>query len=215
MNREVTVSGMQITAKSDSVYLLISSSKTTAAEIQTEGVITAVATVDENAAKVFPSAHESITNNATAGTETNWYYQVANAPTASASTSEKVILSGENFDQYVIKRTVYVVLAAGSNSATNLKVTSAEITSNSTATGEATTLTPVKVVVASSTACVELDSTTTSSTTPLAATVTNDTVIALDIFIYYNGADNSVYTNNIANLEGANIKLTFAVDAAA
>lgn len=59
---------------------------------------------------------------------------------------------------------------------------------------------------------VELDSAHTSSDVVLINSITDQTLIALDIYIYYNGADESVYTNNIVNLDGARINLEFSVD---
>ena len=211
MNKTVTATGMQVTAKSDSVYLLIGSGETdTLEEIQEANKITTALTIGTEDAKVFPSAHETVANTTAALSAGNWYYQVADDPTASVSHSEKKVLG--SLDGYVLHKVVYVTLAKGSSSANNLKVTGATITSNATATGGSKTLTPVKILVTSSTAVVELDSTHTSSDTPLATTVTDGAVIQLDIFIYYNGADEAVYTNNIANLDGAKIDLTFGVD---
>ena len=254
MNREVTATGMQITAKSDSVFLLIGSGDNdTAGEIQTAGTITTALTVDSTAAQVYPSAHDTVTNTSEA-TATNvsklnhyaddaqnptetitidaynalpaadqsnwvavnadgtvWYYRIADAVTASASTKQYNYLATVD-SSYVIHKTCYITLAAGSNDATNLKVTNMAITGNGTATGSNQTIAPVKVLITTSEAAIELDSTTTSSNTALAATVTDDDVVQVDIFIYYNGNDNAVYTNNVANLNGATIDLTFAVD---
>ena len=49
------------------------------------------------------------------------------------------------------------------------------------------------------------------SNTPL----TDSTVLTVNIYIYYDGSDSSVYTNNIANLGAATIDLAFDVDAIA
>lgn len=251
MNRTVTATGMQVTAKSDSVFLLIGTDDTAAA-IQTAGTITTALTVDSAAAQVYPSAHDAVTNTADATATnvsnvyryhltsddtqtitleqyaalssgdkalytadnrngTNWYYKIADAVDASTSTKGANYLTTVDAT-YVIHKTCYVTLAAGSNDASNLKVTGMAIASNSTATGGSATITPVKVLVTTATAAVELDSTTTSSDTVLAATVTSSAVVQIDIFIYYNGNDAAVYTNNVANLDGATIDLTFGVD---
>ncbi len=253
MNKTVTATGMQVTAKSDSVFLLIGSGDDdTVSEIQSAGTLTTALTVDSSEAQVYPAAHDTFTTAADAlatdishdtgyyyltgspttkitadawallGTDdqanyiketviaSNWYYKIADAPTASASTKDATYLTG--LTGYVVHKTCYVTLAAGSNTATNLQVTGMTITSNGTAAGSGATFAPVKVVVASASAVVELDSTTTSSTTPLAATVTDSGVVKLDIFIYYNGAHDSVYTANVTNLDGANISLSFGVN---
>lgn len=208
MNKEVRATGMQITAKSDSIYLLISSAKKTASEIQTENAITTALTITSEDSKVYPSAHKAITNISEAATATNWYYDIAVDSSASTGKGTQTELSSTNFSQYVLHKTVYMTVAKGSNPATNIKV-SASITSNSTATGGSATLAPVKVLVGVGANIVELDSTTTSSDTVLVASLDDASVETVEIYIYYNGADAAVYTNNIANLDGANIDLTF------
>ena len=59
MNKEVKATGMQITAKSDSVYLLIMEGEKTAPEVQTNNSASAAATNPENTA-MLPAAHETI-----------------------------------------------------------------------------------------------------------------------------------------------------------
>ena len=252
MNREVSATGMQVTANSNSVFLLIGSGDNdTYTEIQNAGTITTELAVDAEAAKLYPAAHATITNTTDADnanvqhetgyyyltsdstqkitkadweakepTEkenytkevtdpfTNWFYKIADAPTASTSSKAPTYLTSTT--GYVIHKTCYVTLAAGSNDATNLRVSALTLTSNNTAT--AGTYAPVKVLVTSPTAAVELDSTTTSSDTVLAATLTDDAVVQIDIYIYYDGNHSSVYTANVANLDGANISITFDVD---
>lgn len=254
MNASVTATGMQITAKSDSVFLLIGSGETdTVSEIQTANSTTTALTVGAEEAKVLPSAHDSITNTATATatdvsnlhhyqliaephTEasleeyagmtseqkalyegvnqagTNWYYKIADSATASASTKGAHYLATVD-SAYIIHKICYVTLAAGSNDATNLRIKSATVASNSTATGLNPTLDPVKILVTSATNCVEFDKDgLTNDSTVLAAAVTDDEVVQLDIFIYYNGADDDVYTNNVANLDGATVNFAFDVN---
>lgn len=212
MSTSVSATGMQITAKASSVYLLINTGENdTAAEIQAANAKTIPLAITAEDSKVYPAAHETLANATAASTLTNWYYKVADTPGASTSTGEKTTLT--SFDGYVLRKTVYITLAAGSNEAANLKVTGATFASNNSATGSGTkTFEPVKVVVASSTAVVELDKSTTSSATVLAASLSDSTVITLDIYIYYDGNNDAVYTNNVANLDGATISLTFGVD---
>ena len=215
MNKKVTATGMQITAKSDSTYLLIST-KTTVDEIRAENAITTALTIDAEAAKVYPSAHEDPSNNiATLATPSNWYYEIAaSAGASTAASGTKTALTDADVSKYVLHKTVYLALAAGSDPAKNLRV-SAAIASNSTATGDDTTFAPVKVVVgAVGGSMVELDSTNPSSETVLKASMTKDdaTPVQVEIYIYYNGADPAVFTNNFAKLDGATIDLTFTVE---
>ena len=253
MNSSVSATGMQIKAKSESVFLLIGSGDVdTLSEIQTANSTTTALTVAAGDAAVYPSAHDSIANTAAAtSTEvsnlkqyyltsdnsqkitidaynaldaedkalytaenangTNWYYRVADAVTASTSTKQKNYLATIDAN-YIIHKVCYVTLAEGSPAASNLKVTNAAFTTNGTSSELEATFAAVKVLVTSSTAAVELDSANPSSNTALAASVTNDAVIQLDIFLYYDGNHTSVYTNNMANLDGANVSLTFGVN---
>ena len=252
MNREVQATGMQISANSDSVYLLIGSGDAdTYGEIQTAGTTTTALTVDANAAKVLPSAHVTIANTAAAtatnvthltgyqhktetetkisvsdyedlddsakqdyeeirtGASTNWYYKIADATNASASTKDPSYLTSLN--GYVIHKTCYVTLAKGSNTASNLVVSNMTIASNGTSSADGKTFAPVRVLVTTDSAAIELNPTKLSDNTPLAATVTDSAVVQVDIFIYYDGADEAVFTENIAKLDGASINLTFSV----
>ena len=256
MNASVQATGMQITAKSDSVFLLIGSGeKDTAAEIQADNKTTTELTVGTEEAKVLPSAHETISNTSTATATnishldhyetiatpkveasleeyaamtseqkalyqavnadgTNWYYQIADSATASVSNKGKHYLTTID-SKYIIHKICYVTLAAGSNAASNLKIKSAVVASNGTYTGgeENATNSPVKVLVTSSSGYVEFgNSGLQNDSTVLASAVTDSAVVQLDIFIYYNGADSAVYTNNVANLDGATVNLTFDVN---
>ena len=214
MNQTVEVTGMQISAKSDSTFLIIGD-KNDLAAIQQDNLITIPMTVANNL-KVYPSAHETLNDATDAAVVGNWYYENAATPdssTAVANQATKTALTSENFAKYVIKKTVYVTLAKGSNQATNLKVNNFALTQRTDEglNGTSKTHSPVKVVIATAENAIELDSTNTTSNEVLAATVTDQALIAIDIYIYYNGADAAVYTNNIANLAGATITLSFGV----
>ena len=215
MNTNVTVTGMQIDVHSNSTYLIIGSDddgNDTLSEIQAVNNITTACNIAAADAHVYPSAYtNTVTNTATAEVPANWYFKVADIPTASASTGSATALTTANFGEYVLHKKVYVTLATGSQQATDLVVTDMTIASNGASTTENATFAPVKVLITSGTAAVELNSTTRSSNTALADTVTDGAIIPLDIWIYYDGNDTNVYTTNIANLDGANINLEFGV----
>ena len=145
MNTQVTATGMQIKAKSNNTFLLINTGDNdTAAEIQTAGVTTIAVTVSDEQAEVFPSKPKEaseigsgkrfesgtpVTNASTAAAAGNWYTAHNNNP-ANANDSVKSInslntTSGDTYEfaKYVIKRTVYLTLAKGSDDAHNLTVT--------------------------------------------------------------------------------------------
>ena len=214
LNTSVSVEGLSLSAKSNSTYLLIGKgdSQDTASEIQALSPAPSSVnwTITGDDAKVFPSAHtNSVINTSTASVLTNWYYKVADDPSASSSTKSAVQLT--SFNNYVVHDIVYVTLAKGSQDAANLVVTEATFTAADDATGNASTIAPVKVIVSSGIAAVELDASNTSSNTVLATSVTDNAVVQLDVWLYYDGNDNNVFTNNIANLDGADVDLTFGV----
>jgi len=226
MNKEVTVGGLQLTAKSSSTFLIVGESNDLQTLQGNGGNSTTLTFSGEGASlEVFPSQHNAasgdnpvassanVTNTATANVPGNWYYKIAQAPTASTADPTKAATALESFNDYVLHKTVYVTLAKGSQDASNLRLREATFTTTDVKTGTSETYNAVTVLVTSATA---LDQVSADSTTPtrtaLSATVTDQAVVPIDIFIYYDGDDESVYTNNIANLEGATVSLTFDVD---
>lgn len=227
MNNSVTATGMQVDVKTENTYLLISSSKSTASDIQSDGLITTPLTVSDAEAKVLPckpkeaseigdgkifatEGNTAVTSYETASTWANWY--TANGTTTSdGSLKAGTATSLTGFSGYVIEKTVYLTVAAGANAANNLKV-SATITKKASGT----TMTAVKVLVTTDDGGFATLTTTNNSNIDIKGTNTNltdNTVRTVKIYIYYDGSDNSVYTNNVVNLSGATITLSFTVDA--
>lgn len=210
MNTTVTATGMQVTAKTDHTYLLISDTNDKDA-LQTDP------TADDRkvdfamgtASSLAPSAHETFgatgasTDAATVG---KWYSAQGKTPDKTDMKDDtKTALTG--FDGYVLTKSVYITVTKDSKIATNLKV-SATITNNTTATDIA----PLKVLVVCGDKYVELAPDALTSATVLADQIKSDTLTKVDIYIYYDGAHANVTTNNSANLGGAAVELTFAVD---
>lgn len=215
MNTTVTVDGMTLNVKADSTYLIIGqSSELATLQNASTGNLKDITINPAASLTVFPSAHKAaVTNTTTAGTVGNWYYKYAESPTASAAAAtetERTIDSAKFNTDYVLHETVYVTLAEGSEAASNLRCTG--VTFDGQNVSDAVT-----VLVSTASAIDEEDkgSNFTLGNTQLAATVTDSAVIPVDIWIYYNGNDDSVYTNNKASLKGASVALTFEVDYAA
>ncbi|MDD6994647.1 MAG: hypothetical protein SPH68_00225 [Candidatus Borkfalkiaceae bacterium] len=239
MNTQVTATGMQVTAKTDTTYLLISETNSSAEAIQTENATTVALTVSDDQAKVYPcapalndtevgyltvasghktvdgaditTAGEKVTSATTADTVTNWYTANAAAPGAStikADTARQLT----SFAGYVIKKTVHLTVAKGANPANNLSVTAAF-----TKKGDGSNISAAKVLVTTSDGGIAiLDSTTTTNTEEIKGgntNLTDSTVLTVNIYIYYDGNNEAVNTNNAANLAGATVALTFNVDA--
>ena len=145
---------------------------------------------------------------------TNWYYQIADAVTASTSTKQKTYLATLDAN-YIIHTTLYVTMSTGSNDGANLKVKDISFTMRNDTSGASETMNPVRALVTSASASVEFQARSGGPAVPndtvLAATVTSGALVPIDIFVYYDGNDADVFTNNVANLEGATINITFDV----
>ena len=226
MNTSVTATNMQVTAKSDSIYLLISNTSTDADAIQTEGM-TNVAIKTEKAA-IKPSALISAEQapNAIKGviddysSAASWYKAQAEAVSDSKQKDDTAeTLTEAEFGQYVQKFTYYFTLAKGSNNAQNLTANGCTFTIDETGlTGNAKTMSPVHILLVCGKNTAEFkvgDENTTAKETVLASSVTDNDIVKVDAYVYYDGNDMNVYTNNVANLAGAKIDLSFSVTAVA
>lgn len=235
MNTQVTANGMQVAAKSDNTYLLISSDKTTAAEIQDQNQITVDLAVGSSEAKVYPcapaisdtevgylttsgkkvggatieTAGVKVASMATASAFTNWY--TATAETSGASSmKDGTARQLTAFTGYVIRRTVYLTVAVGANAANNLTVTP-------TITGTGEDFTAAHVIVATSDGgFANLTSTNNGTKAEIKGSntaLTALTVLTVEIYIYIDGNNTNIFTNNIADLTGVTIELAFDVEA--
>ena len=218
MNKTVNVNGLKLNVKADSTYLIIGP-ENTAAELQNENRKTYTFN-SGNEMVVYPSAHKAVANTTDANTLGNWYFKYSDDPETSnvSVTGEKAIPSEKWLTDYVMHKEVYVVLAKNSQGATNLRCTGITFTEagQTSATGAAADLKydGVTVLVTASGAKDEDDkgSNFTLAGTQLAAAVDDTTPVKLDLWVYYNGNDASVFTKNIPNLEGATIDVQFDVD---
>ena len=249
MNTQVTVTGMEIGAKSENTYLLIGTGDNdTADEIQVGSPITVSLAPGENeSTTVLPSkpvsasevaaengevnfgsgvyfAHgdaEAVEDATTAADYANWYTAVSHNPAAAIAWStdnpsadiKQLDANGVTFSDYVIKKTVYLTLADGSDNAHNLTVTPT-IALKSGQGESVTDITAVRVLVATGDNYAILNSTMTTAQSLHTAdfTITDTGVVAVDIYIYYDGSVSAVNTNNSANLAAATINLAFNVE---
>lgn len=226
-NTAVTATGLSVAAKSNETFLLISQDKTTATEIQTQGNITTAFTITDD--KLFPSkpwansdsttytnvsTANAVTTQATAAAAGNWITANSNNPAVAVSGThgDKAL---DSFDGYVIKKTVYLTLAKGSDDANNLTVT--PTIAKKAGSAETSVIDAVKVLVVTNDDNIVTLSSTDSGTAKSLHTVSNtdltdSSVVTVDIYVYYDGSVSSVTTNNAANLAGADISLKFDVE---
>ena len=171
--------------------------------------------------KYFPSTDTVISNLATAAVAGNWFTAQNGNPADSNDTVKNVnkLNTTANdpyeFSNYVIKRTIYLSLADGSNAAHNLTVTPTIALKDTTPAQSATDITAVKVLVACGSNFVILDSSMSTAQSLHATadfTLTDTTAIQVDIYVYYDGEEDAVYTNNAADLAIATVDLQFNVE---
>ena len=244
MNTTVSVTGMEIGAKSNNTYLLIGEANNVAT-IRT-GNATAVEFDPVESATVLPSkpkaasevAADGVAPNYTttlfaygtdvvedatsAAVPANWYTAISHNPGAAINFEGAADIHSLNnngasdqydFSKYVLTETVYLALALGSDDAYHLTVTPT-ITLKAGQEQTQTNITAVKVLVAVGDFYAILS--TTSGTQNLYVQDTDnvlsgDTVLTANIYVYYDGSEAAVYTNNAANLAAAEVSLEFNV----
>ena len=214
MQDQVQVNGLQVTAQTDQPYLIIGTGENdTAPKLQAlpkkepvEGK-TVNLDVSDTDAKVKPVAHETLANAAAAETAGNWYWYNAektSAPGQGANAKNTLT----DVAGYVITRTVYMTIVKDTPQLSDIEATVA-ITAKDGKTIDAA---KVLLAVYNDTAdkgTEEFDKAKTASTSLKTGVVTDATVVKVVIYIYIDGADASIYTDNAANLGTAKIDITF------
>jgi len=193
MNTSVTATGMSVTAKSDSYFLEIAGS-------EDEGYsTTGTNNLDED---LYPTAHETLVALADIENVGKWYFQYSTSTSnASANLTTKTYLS--TFAGYVATCTYSVRLNANSGQATayDLYVSSVTIPANK----------GIRVIVAGTDGYSEFS---TSATTIAPGDVLSEEVTKtaqdIKVYIYFDGNDANVYSDNVSNLKGE-VEFTLAV----
>ena len=205
MNKTVTAKGMSVTAKSDSSFLLIGTGAQDLATIQGANTIEINATTAS--AELYPAAHETIANTAAAELNTNWYYRYSNDPRyadgSTAGMTDKTQIASADMGKYVLVNTFNVCVAAGGRSVADLKVGQCTIAQSDSGAQA------VNVLVTSATASDEFSGTGAAGANVLASTVTASAVTPINVYIYWDGNNAAVTTNNVANLKNTTVTLTF------
>lgn len=207
-NDTVTAEGMSVTAKSDVTFLMIKQGNATISEIRTSKLTTDNAVT--NSADLYPTAHKSIANKADADAVTgenlaNWYYKYSKDPAvyggSGKESEEKTILNTDK-GKYILANQFTLGLAQGSNQIDNIKVSASTLTTSGT--GKA-----VKALILTDSAAVELDDTTTTSETVICNSLSGDATLNVWVYIYWDGNDGDVFTNNVANLKDTSFSVSF------
>lgn len=229
MNKNVQASTMSISAKSDGTYLMIGTGENdTADEIQAQattnsvnigesGVFTALVpstpavTADLTAHATELTGASAVSDLATAAVYSNWWTANSSDPD-NATTNTINVKKLTTFDGFVIKKTVYLTVADGSNEADTLTI-KPTFTAQSEAEGK--TFQGIKVLVVTDDGVMQtLSNANNNSAVDIQGThnITSSGVRQVDLYIYYDGKDSTVKTSNYANLTGADVTFEFAVE---
>ena len=196
MNETVEATGMQVTADAEFIFLEIKGSQ--------DSGFSPVGTNNLNAT-LFPVAHNDFTNAADVATATKWYYQFSDDPASStaATTSTPVALTAGNFGSFVAKTTYEIKLHEGMlEEAFDIHVSAVTIPAN----------TGITIIVAGTDGYQELDTTATDIAYNASNVLFNSigtTAATVTVYIFFDGTDANVKTDNIEALTGAvEFKLT-------
>lgn len=204
MNKTVTATGMEVTAKSDSVYLQIVNEDNSAADTNKT-----TANGKTSTATIYPAKW-----NGSSAAE-KWQYAVAAAPSASEKTGDYIDVADANKSDYRLANTFKVSMTNETAEGKNLKVKTCKVT------GTSAFLDAIGVVVVCGNEVQTISAKGKTSGTAfdiesaeiLATTVTN-TETSISVYVYIDGDNTNVYTNNLtkANVTGISVELTFGID---
>lgn len=187
-------------------------------------------------AKLKPSAHLDFKAGVLPGANTSWYYQTAASSTASTGDGTNKEITSGNLSKYVWKETVYITMLPDKGSATEVVGKNLEVTVDVDEPGSGKINSATTVVLVCGNNVIEykwnpalkegagdyeykgIDAST-GSADQAATALTNPQLLdnevksteltIVDIYVYYDGANTSVYTNNASVLEGATINFSF------
>ena len=227
MNTQVTATGLAVKVESNNTFLLIGETPDQDT-IQSAKSMTIAYDMTPASSAVLPSKPQqsgdvtvyssgvNVVDSSSAANPTNWFTATNNNPSSATDSINSVnglvdsAGSAYDFSKYVIKKTIYLTVADGSNPAHDLTVTATSFTA-----AASKDITAVRVLVVTQNNIQILTSTDVGSAKSLHdntdQVITDAGTIQVDIYVYYDGSVGSVYTNNINNLDGATINLRFDV----
>ena len=215
MNTTVTATGMQIEAKSDQTFLLISAKETTAQKIREEFAddgLTSRNAVLPAVTKVYPA---TVKNDKlpTKDSDLEFYYAVGTAyDDGTAKDGNYTKITDSNIANYVVKYTFYITVAEGALPASDIVVKGITFTGDDAVAAVVTTEYAAKVFKANSGEDDTILSSGLHADDPeLAGKITDGDVLAVNVYVYYDGEDATVKSSNAGNLNNATIEITFGV----
>lgn len=196
MNRNVTATGMTLTANSDNPFLIIAAGAT----VDNTSIATSVNTSATSKA-LYPVMPKTTLTSANVTEASSWQYAFSADP--DDSTKATGYFECTDLTNYVASEqfTFGLNKDSGVDTGANLKLTGITITENKS----------LVVVVVCGTNIYTHDATAASLSEQLADAVTKTTPVTVTVYYYINGEDTNTYTNNASNL-GGSVVLNFAID---
>ena len=209
-NASVTATGMQVTAKSNSSYLLIGNAASCASSKAglTTTVAAAYTTVGNDDKQCYPTAYYAAagTLGSTATAANKWY--TANNTNSNNATNAIINVSEvtEGDKDYMLTYKMWLTLSADSEASTDKSI-KVDFT---LASGDAATS---AVVVVGSAGKFALNSTANTATTSAAVSITSATAVEVTAYVYIDGNSTNVYSDyiNTPNTITGNISLAFSL----
>lgn len=228
MNNTASVSGMQISVNSNATYLLISNANTgdtapaNAAAIQAENSNAGFTTLTftDAATELYPVApaasftaaqgntpasHTEYVAGANVSDPQYWYTMIGTNATAAGyvgRTGTEALVS--DLSGYVLKHTFYFTIASGANGAVDLLVDSVTISGD----------TAVRCLVVGTNGSALYSATSDTDSIVLENELDSTTIVSVNVYLYYDGNADTIYTNNMANIADTTVDLTFSVTTA-
>ena len=216
-NSTVEISNLKVTAKANDPYLvtdLDTEGNKTASALQTSNkkayefsplqdlkldasALNAVA--GEPASPIAEKTYSTVLNTDYVGTAANWYTKNSTvAGTSNESTINEKALDADSFAQYVKNYQFAFTILPNTPKLSGLKITKVSLPKQSEKS------TGISVVLTSTTGGAIFNSSYEDSTgiTLYSGEITDTTVVRVNAYIYLNGNDDQVFTNNIDNLTG-------------
>ena len=226
VNKEVTATNMQVTVKSDTTYLVISSSSTLATDTSLE--LTAA-----NPKDVLPVRYNASATPAEGNTK--WETASGTSYTNGAASGSYAAVATGSLSIYTVKYTFYVGLTATSSAnASNLKIKDLVVTNTAASNPDNTFMDAVSVMVecidkgtdgtgTTSLACVNCTNTASTgglnaltqsqceNLGTLATTVALEHVYQIDAYVYINGDNSVVKSENAAHIASFALEIQLEV----
>ncbi len=228
MNKKVTAQTMTISAKSDSPYLLISENSssgfatdlnyTVAAKDTNALMLTTPLNVASNVGYYASAADKTATppvvttpTKFTGSSDVLWGTTFSTDPALVQAGNVTNLVPTADEGKYVLKKEMWVKVADNSVEGTNFKLTKATITKGTNAIADA-----ARLLIVTETGKYNLydaadPATTISGDTALIPSVST-TATKITAYFYFDGTDDTSYTNNATDLSDVSISMEFEVD---